>query len=75
MANVAYHKQYIRQFTLKFSLTRDADILAYLETLPNVQGYFKDLLRAAVESPETPEDPAAPVPGASAPSSSLLPPP
>ena len=34
-----------RNFCLKLNKENDADIIKHLESLPNMQGYIKDLIR------------------------------
>lgn len=40
-----FHKTHIKQFNLKLHKTIDKDIIDYLESLENKQGYLKDLIR------------------------------
>ena len=40
-----YEAKTIRRFALKINRNTDADILDHLESLDNVQGYIKDLIR------------------------------
>lgn len=37
-----------RRIYCRFNLRTDADILARLDAVPNVQGYIKDLIRADI---------------------------
>lgn len=41
-----YEKEKTRQFKLKLSKEHDADIIERLESVPNIQGYIKELIRA-----------------------------
>lgn len=56
----AYNDKYLREKTrqigLVLNLNCDADILAKLDSVPNKQGYIKDLIRAdiAAQNPVTP---------------------
>ena len=47
-ANMKYHKTHLRQIKFGFHITLDADILAKLDSVPNKQGYVKDLIRADI---------------------------
>ena len=40
-----WDKENTRQVKFKFNIRTDADILAQLKALPNVQGYVKKLIR------------------------------
>lgn len=40
-----YDREHTRQVKVKLNLKTDADILAKLETEPNMQGYIKRLIR------------------------------
>lgn len=40
-----YDREKTQQVKLKLNLKTDADILAYLESKPNMQGYIKRLIR------------------------------
>lgn len=41
-----WNKENTKLITLRLGKVHDADILAYLDTLPNKQGYIKSLIRA-----------------------------
>lgn len=43
-----YNTANTRQISLNFSLNYDADILAQLDSVPNKQGYIKELIRADI---------------------------
>lgn len=43
-----YHAGHIKQVKFGFSIEHDADILAFLDSLPNKQGYIKSLIRADI---------------------------
>lgn len=43
-----YRSTHIRQIKFDLSIQYDADILAYLDALPNRTGYIKDLIRADI---------------------------
>lgn len=45
-ASAKYDKENTKQIILKLNLKTDADILQKLESVPNRQGYIKDLIRA-----------------------------
>lgn len=45
-----YDKANTRQFKLKLNRNTDKDIIEYLETLDNVQGYLKALIRQDMKS-------------------------
>ena len=45
-ANAKYDKAHTRQVSLKLNKKTDADIFAKLESVGNVQGYIKSLIRA-----------------------------
>ncbi len=40
-----YQKKHIRQIKFALSIENDADILEYLDKIPNRAGYLKDLIR------------------------------
>lgn len=46
---IAYRKNHVRQIKLDLSIEHDADILAFLDSLPNRTGYLKQLIRSAIE--------------------------
>lgn len=43
-----YDKENTRPIKLKFNLKHDADILEKLESVPSMQGYIKELIRADI---------------------------
>lgn len=43
-----YEKKMIRRINLKLNRKTDADILDHLESVENVQGYIKQLIRAQI---------------------------
>lgn len=47
-ASQKYHATHIKQIKFGFSIEQDADILAQLDSVPNKQGYIKDLIRADI---------------------------
>ena len=44
-----YTKENTTQQSLKFNKKTDADILAWLEHIPNKQGYIKELIRKDIK--------------------------
>ena len=44
-ANAKYDKSNTKMMSLKFNLQTDADILDRLASVPNKQGYIKELIR------------------------------
>lgn len=47
-ANAKYDAAHTVQFKMKLNTGTDADILAWLDSLPNKQGYVKELIRADI---------------------------
>ena len=47
-ASRKYNDANIRQVKFSFSIQYDADILAKLDSVPNKQGYIKELIRADI---------------------------
>lgn len=45
-----YHKEHIRQIKFNFNKEHDKDILDFLDSLPNRQGYIKNLIRHDMRS-------------------------
>lgn len=43
-----YQSNHIRQIKFGFSIELDADILTQLDSVPNKQGYIKELIRADI---------------------------
>ena len=50
MGNYKYDKKNTKLFALKANLTTDADICERLESVGNIQGYIKSLIRADIAS-------------------------
>ena len=46
--DLQYNRENARQIKFSFSKKYDADILSYLDSLPNKQGYIKALIRADI---------------------------
>lgn len=44
----AWNKENTRQIKCRFNLRTDADILSKLDSVENVQGYIKELIRADI---------------------------
>lgn len=49
-ASMKYDKANTKQITFKFNLNTDADILEKLASVPNKQGYIKELIRKDLKS-------------------------
>lgn len=47
-ANKKYDDANTRQIKFKFNLKTDADVLHRLDSVPNKQGYVKELIRADI---------------------------
>ena len=47
--DMKYAAKSIRQFNLKLNRNTDADMIAFLEAKPNIQGYMKSLVQADME--------------------------
>lgn len=45
MGNYTSDQKNAKFYGLKLSKTTDADIIKHLETIPNIQGYLKNLIR------------------------------
>lgn len=45
MGNQAYNQKNVKQVKLALNLKTDADIIRYLQSLPNMQGHIKQLIR------------------------------
>jgi hypothetical protein len=45
-------KAYIRRYGLKYNINTDADIIAWLERQPSMQGAIKAAIRAQIEKEE-----------------------
>ena len=44
-ASAKYNEANVKQVKMNLNRKTDADIIAHLENLPNVQGYIKNLIR------------------------------
>ena len=44
-AQLKYDKEHTVQFKLKYNKKSDADIIDFLKSLPNKQGYIRNLIR------------------------------
>jgi hypothetical protein len=49
LGNQAYNAEHVKQVQLGLNLRTDADIIRYLQSLTNVQGYIKQLIREDME--------------------------
>lgn len=49
-AAAKYQAAHIKQVLVKLNDRTDPDILAHLESIPNVQGYLKALIRADINT-------------------------
>lgn len=45
----AYQRENIRRITVKLNSKTDGDIIAKVDSVSNVQGYIKDLIRKDIE--------------------------
>lgn len=54
----AWNKENTKQIKCRFNLRTDADILEKLESMDNVQGYIKELIRADIARSAAPSDAA-----------------
>lgn len=52
-AAAKYQAAHIKQVLVKLNDRTDPDILAHLESIPNVQGYIKALIRADMARTQT----------------------
>ena len=43
--SLQYHKENLKQYKFNLSLIHDADLIEFLDSVPNKQGYIKDLIR------------------------------
>ena len=48
MGNYASDQKNARRYAIKLSKNTDADIIEHLDSIPNVQGYLKALIRADI---------------------------
>lgn len=53
MGNLASDRKCMRTFSLKLSKNTDADIISRLESVDNIQGYIKGLIRADMKGDRT----------------------
>ncbi len=44
-ASIKYNEANVKQIKMNLNRKTDADIITHLESLPNVQGYIKNLIR------------------------------
>ena len=51
-ASAKYDKANTRVFTIKLNYKTDADLIAWLESCQNIQGYIKDVLNKDRRKPE-----------------------
>lgn len=49
-ASKKYDAKNTRTFTIKLNYKTDADVISYLETIENVQGLIKSLIREYIHS-------------------------
>lgn len=54
MGSPAYDRENTRRINLKLNLKTDADIIQKLESVENIQGYLKQLIREDIEKEENP---------------------
>ena len=47
--NLEYAKKYVRPISIKLNTNTDTDILAMLDSVDNIQGYIKELIRKDIE--------------------------
>lgn len=45
IAKMKYDKTHVKQYPLRMNLVYDADVIEKLSSVPNVQGYIKQLIR------------------------------
>lgn len=55
-AQKKYNQENSKYYSLKFNRKTDADIIEHLQTVPSVQGYIKDLIRADIGQPQEPSE-------------------
>lgn len=48
-AQMKYNKEHTKQVTLRLNRRTEADIIDWLERIPNKQGYIKALIRSDME--------------------------
>lgn len=49
-AAIKYNQTHVKQIKLNLNLKTDADIIEKLNTVDNVQGYIKDLIRKDINN-------------------------
>ena len=49
-ASIKYDKNNTKRIFIKLNINSDKDILEYLETKPNKQGYIKELIRNEIRA-------------------------
>lgn len=49
-ASIKYNQANVQQFKMNFNVKTDIDIIEYLKTKDNKQGYIKSLIRADMEA-------------------------
>lgn len=54
MGSPAYDRENTRRINLKLNLKTDADIIQKLESVENIQGYLKRLIREDIKKEEAP---------------------
>lgn len=47
-----YYKENIRLFTMRYNRKTDADVIDFIESLDNVSGYFRDMIRKEIKKKE-----------------------
>ena len=57
MGNLKSDQKNTRKYGLKLSKNTDADIIRHLETVPNMQGYIKALIRNDMMKGDKTNDP------------------
>ena len=55
IAQAKYDATNCKRITMKLNLSTDADILEKLASVPNIQGYIKQLIRADIARTENKE--------------------
>lgn len=53
VASAKYHANHIKRLPVNLNDRTDNDIIAYLESIDNVQGYIKSLIRADMKEKNT----------------------
>lgn len=52
IAKMKYDKTHVKQYPLRMNLVYDADVIEKLSSVPNVQGYIKQLIREDIARTE-----------------------